>query len=82
MAKKTNNPAKLAKKVNKPQECVIPLGGTGWMVKNSNDKKFRAILDSKREAVKIARSLAKHYGRELVIFAKDGSIQQQISYAI
>jgi hypothetical protein len=63
-------------------EYVIPLAGTGWVVKNSLAKKFTAISDSKREAVKIARSLAKQHGRELVVFAKDGSIQQQVSYTV
>jgi Uncharacterized protein conserved in bacteria (DUF2188) len=58
------------------------LGGTGWVVKNSQAKKFTVISDSKREAVKIARSLAKQHRRKLVIFAKDGSIQQQVSYAV
>ena len=85
MEKKTNTvrkPAKSAAGAKEASEYVIPLGGTGWVVKNSLAKKFTAISDSKREAVKIARSLAKQHGRELVVFAKDGSIQQQVSYAV
>ena len=85
MEKKAITVRKSAKKTTASKdtaEYVIPLGGTGWVVKNSQAKKFTAISDSKREAVKIARSLAKQYGRELIIFAKDGSIQQQVSYAI
>jgi hypothetical protein len=85
MNRKTKNAVKSAKKAGKLKESaeyVLPLGGTGWVVKNSNAKQFTAILDSKREAVKIARSLAKQYGRVLVIFGKDGNIQQQISYAV
>jgi hypothetical protein len=74
--------AKSAAKTKEAVEYVLPLGGTGWVVKNSKTKKFTAILDNKREAVKIARSLAKQYGRELVIFGRDGNIQQQISYAV
>lgn len=65
-----------------PAEYVIPLGGTGWVVKTSSAKKFTVISDSKREAVKIARSLAKRRGRKLVIFGKDGSVQQEVSYAL
>lgn len=85
MEKKVNTVRKSAKKTTAAKEAaeyVIPLGGTGWVVKNSQAKKFTAIADSKREAIKIARTLAKQYGRELVIFAKDGSIQQQVSYAV
>lgn len=77
-----NSSAKRAARSKENAEYVLPLGGAGWVVKNSGAKKFTAILDSKREAVKIARSLAKQYGRELVIFGKDGNIQQQISYAL
>jgi|GEM_PF-3071951 len=62
-------------------EYVIPLGGTGWMVKGSQAKKFTAITSTKREAIQIARSVAKRKGWAIVVFAKDGSIQQQISYA-
>lgn len=67
--------------VHKAAEYVIPLGGTGWMVKGSQAKKFTAITSSKREAMQIARSLAKKKGWQIIVFAKDGSIQQQISYS-
>ncbi len=85
MAKKENittKPSKGRSAAKKVAEYVIPLGGTGWVVKNSEAKEFTAISDSKSEAVKIARALAKRYGHKLVIFAKDGSIQQQVSYAL
>jgi hypothetical protein len=62
-------------------EHVIPLGN-GWVVKNSDTDKFTVISDSKTEAVKIARQIAKQKGLELVIHAKDGSIQEQVSYAL
>jgi hypothetical protein len=85
MDKKSNGvrkPVRRAVVAEEAAEYVIPLGGTGWVVKSSDAKEFTAISDSKREAVKIARSLAKQYGRLLVVFAKDGSIQQQVSYAV
>jgi len=85
MLKKVNSTGKRLKngKAGKePAEYVIPLGGTGWVVKTSSAKKFTVISDSKREAVKIARSLAKRRGRKLVIFGKDGSVQQEVSYAL
>ena len=61
-------------------EHVIPLGGTGWVVKNSEAKKFTAITDSKKEAIAIAREIAKAKGGILIIYAKDGSIKTQESY--
>jgi Uncharacterized protein conserved in bacteria (DUF2188) len=65
----------------KTTEHVIPLGN-GWVVKNSDADKFTVISDSKTEAVKIARQIAKQKGLDLVIHAKDGSIQEQISYQL
>lgn len=85
MAKKVNGTTKSSNgrsAAKNASEYVIPLGGTGWVVKNSEAKEFTAISDSKTEAVKIARELAKKYGRRLVIFAKDGSVQRQVSYSV
>jgi hypothetical protein len=74
-------PAKGSLASKKISEIVLPLGN-GWVVKNSNARKFTVILDSKTEAVKIATQIAKDKGIELVIYAKDGSIQRQVSYAV
>lgn len=65
----------------KVAEHVIPLGN-GWVVKNSAADKFTVISDSKTEAVRIATQIAKQKGLVLVIHAKDGSIQRQVSYAL
>lgn len=73
-------PGKITSVTKKVTEDVIPLGN-GWVVKASNANKFTVILDSKTEAVKIATQIAKQKGIELVIYAKDGSIQRQVSYA-
>jgi len=56
---------------------VIPLGGTGWVVKSSEAKKFTAITNSKREAITMARLLAKPNSRKVIVFDKDGSIRQR-----
>lgn len=85
MNKKSNTvvskAAKKAKEASKVIQYVIPIGN-GWLVKNSRRKKFTIISDSKREAVMIARGLAKRQGTELIVYAKDGSIQEQVSYAV
>jgi uncharacterized protein YdaT len=62
-------------------QYVIPLGN-GWIVKNSHSAKFIVITDSKKEAVMIATSIAKNKGTELIVHAKDGSIQKRISYVL
>lgn len=61
-------------------EHVLPLRGTGWVVKNSEAKKFTAITDSQKEAIAIAREIAKSKGGVLIIHAKDGSIKTKESY--
>ena len=84
MVKKVKVVRKTRKEVSrkrKAAEHVIPLGN-GWVVKNSEAKKFTVISDSKKEAVKIATQIARQNGLELVIHAKDGSIQRQVSYAL
>jgi hypothetical protein len=86
MSTKTISTSKNTRKngtaARKAAEYVIPLGGTGWVVRSSEAKKFTAIANSKREAVQIARLLAKQKGRKVIVFAKDGTIQQQFSYAV
>ncbi|MBO9565970.1 MAG: DUF2188 domain-containing protein [Niastella sp.] len=74
MAKKTS------KSVSNSAEHVIPLGN-GWVVKNSAAQKFTAITDNKRDAITIAREIAKSKGRELIIHGKDGNIISRKSYA-
>jgi len=61
-------------------QYVIPLGGTGWVVKSSKAKKFTVITDSKREAVSIARNLAKTQHVILEIHGRDGGIEKRESY--
>lgn len=62
-----------------PKDAVyaIPLGGTGWVVKSSEAKKFTAITNSMREAVTIAQLLAKRNGRIVIVFGKNGSIRRR-----
>jgi hypothetical protein len=61
-------------------EYVIPLGGDGWVVKNSKSKTFTVITDNKREALTIARGIAKNKQRELVIYGRNGQIEKTESY--
>ncbi len=63
-------------------QYVLPLGGTGWMVKNSKAAKFTLSTDSKSEAVSVARNLAKTRHHEMIIYGRDGNIEKRESYAI
>jgi len=61
-------------------QLVLPLGGTGWMVKASNAKTFTVITDSKTEAVSIARNIARHKHTQMVVYGRNGSIQKTENY--
>jgi hypothetical protein len=61
-------------------EYVLPLGGNGWVVKNSNAKTFTVITDSKQEAIIIARNIAKTKHIELVVHGRNGRIERRESY--
>ena len=64
-----------------PVQYVLPLGGNGWVVKNSKASKFTVITDSKREAISIARDIAKTKQIELEVHGRDGRIEIRESYA-
>ena len=58
---------------------VIPLG-RAWAVKKEGSNRFTVITDKKRDAVKVARELAKHQKSELIIHGKDGSVKEKSNY--
>jgi hypothetical protein len=61
-------------------QYVLPLGN-GWVVKTNTSSVFFAITDSKREAINIARNLAKTKHSDLVVHEKNGTISIKESYA-
>ena len=61
-------------------QYVLPLGGTGWVVKNSSLKTFTVITDNKREAVTIARGLAKAQKVVLEVHGRNGQVEKRESY--
>jgi uncharacterized protein YdaT len=63
---------------NKNQH-VIPLGN-GWAVKGEGSKKFTVITETQRDAITVAREIAKNNRSELVIHGKDGKIRDKDSY--
>ena len=69
-----------AKKTAKKIQYVIPIGN-GWAVKASDSVKFLLITDSKREAVAIAKDIAKRNESDLIVYGKKGEITTNSSYS-
>ena len=67
------------KTVRKKNQHVVPLGN-GWAVKKEGSGRFTVITETKKEAVEVAREIAKHNQSELIIHGKDGKIQDKDSY--
>lgn len=65
---------------NESVQHVVPLGN-GWVVKTANAKTFTIITDNKREAVEIAKSIAKTKKSFIVIHGKFGIIEKTESFA-
>ncbi len=63
----------------KRNQHVIPLGN-GWAVKGEGSKKFTVITETQRDAITVARGIAKNNKSELVIHGKDGRIRDKDSY--
>lgn len=59
---------------------VVPNKDGGWSVKGAGNSKSTANTETKKEAEKIARDIAKNQGSEVVIHGKDGKIQDKDSY--
>ncbi|MEJ7830871.1 MAG: DUF2188 domain-containing protein [Segetibacter sp.] len=63
----------------KKNQHVIPLGN-GWAVKGEGSKKFTVITETQKDAITVAREIAKNNKSELVIYGKDGKIRDKDSY--
>jgi hypothetical protein len=65
--------------MSKKNQHVVPLGN-GWAVKKEGSDKFTVITETQRDAIAIAREIAKNNRSELVIHGKDGKIKDKDSY--
>jgi len=64
--------------MNKNQH-VVP-NGNNWAVKGEGNSKNTRITQTQKEAINIARTIARNEQSELVIHGKDGQIRQKDSY--
>lgn len=51
-----------------------------WAVETENSKKAYKITETQKEAIEIAREIAKNQKSELLIHGKNGQIRQKDSY--
>lgn len=54
--------------------------GNQWQVKGAGNSKATRIVPTQKEAISIARSIAKNQHSELVIHGKNGRIREKSSY--
>ena len=64
--------------MNKNQH-VVP-NGNNWAVKGEGNSKNTKITQTQKEAIDIARTIARKEQSELVIHGKEGQIRQRDSY--
>ncbi|HYF31029.1 MAG TPA: DUF2188 domain-containing protein [Chitinophagaceae bacterium] len=64
----------------KKTQHVVPLGN-GWAVKGEGSKKFTVITERQRDAITVAREIAKSQKSEVIIHGRDGKIRDKDSYA-
>ena len=58
---------------------VVPKGDK-WAIKGAGNEKNTKIVDTQKQAIDIARQIAKNQQSELVIHKKDGTIRDKDSY--
>ncbi|HEX2786852.1 MAG TPA: DUF2188 domain-containing protein [Ignavibacteria bacterium] len=63
----------------KKNQHVIPFGG-GWGVKGAGNSKVTVITTTQKEAINVARDIAKNNKTEVVIHGRDGKIRDKDSY--
>lgn len=63
----------------KKNQHVVPKGSK-WAVKGAGNEKYTKIVNTQKQAIGIARRIAKNQQSELVIHRKDGRIRDKDSY--
>lgn len=63
----------------KKNQHVVP-HEKGWAVKGAGNEKNTKILPTQKEAINVAREIAKNQQSELVIHYKEGKIREKDSF--
>ncbi len=59
----------------KKNQHIVPLGN-GWAVKGEGNSRYTVITETKRDAMKVGREIARNNNSELIIHGKDGKIER------
>jgi uncharacterized protein YdaT len=54
--------------------------GESWQVKGAGNERATKIVETQKEAIEIAREIAKNQQSELIIHRPDGTIREKDSY--
>jgi hypothetical protein len=65
--------------MSRKNQHVVPLG-RGWAVKKEGSDRLTIITAIKKEAVIVAREIARNQRSGLVIHGRDGRVQNRSSY--
>lgn len=63
----------------KKNQHVVP-SGKDWAVKGAGNSKATRIVETQKEASKIAREIAKNQGSEMFIHGRNGQIRERNTY--
>ncbi len=58
---------------------VVP-HANGWAVKGAGSERATKVVETQREAIGIARDVAKNQGTEMLIHGENGRIRERNSY--
>jgi uncharacterized protein YdaT len=58
---------------------VVPQSGK-WAVKGDGRKRASKVVSTQREAIDVARRIARNQGADVVIHSRDGKIRDKDSY--
>lgn len=63
----------------KKNQHVVP-SGDKWAVKGAGNEKHTRVVNTQKEAINIAREIAKNQQSELIIHRPDGTIRDKDSF--
>lgn len=65
--------------MSKKNQHVVPLG-KGWAVRGEGNTRLTTITETQKDAINVAREIAKNNRSEVVIHGRDGKIRDKDSY--
>ena len=65
--------------MSKKDQHVVP-HGKDWAVKGAGNEKATKITETQKQAIDVAKEIAKHQKSEVVIHGADGRIRDKDSY--